>query len=190
MSTVITAETVTPAPAPRRNFKLVPTGSSLSLASDRKICTNTSKVGQQFETRLTKDVMGSDGVLIPEGTVATGEIASIGNSDPGIAVNISSLTFGGRTYPVTSQVIYAEVDRVQTSSNGNGGKILVGAGLGALLGRMIGGDTKSTVIGAVGGAAAGGVIANTGTTQYAHCVPSGGQIVARLTEPLRLASAN
>ena len=168
----------------------MPTGSSLSLASDTKICTNTSKVGQQFETRLTKDVMGPDGVLIPEGTIATGQIASIGKSDPGIAVNISSLTFGGRTYPVESQVIYTEVDRVQTSSNRSGGKIIAGAGLGALLGRMIGGDTKSTVIGAVGGAAAGGVLANAGTTQYAHCVPSGGQIVARLTQPLRLASAN
>jgi hypothetical protein len=189
-STVTTVETAPPSPAPRRNFNMVPTGSSLDLASSRKLCTNTSKVGQQFETRLTKDVMGPDGVLIPEGTVATGQIASIGKSDPGIAINISSLTFAGRTYPVGSQVIYTEVDRVQTSSNGSAGKIVAGAGLGALLGRVIGGDTKSTVIGAVGGAAAGGVLANAGSTQYAHCVPSGGQIVARLTEPLRLASAN
>ncbi|MGH9419447.1 MAG: glycine zipper 2TM domain-containing protein [Thermoanaerobaculia bacterium] len=183
-----TVETVSP--ALRRNFYLVPTGSSLDLASNQKVCTNTSKVGQQFETRLTKDVMGPDGVLIPEGTVATGRIASIGKSDPGIAINISSLTYGGRTYPVGSEVIYTEVDRVQTSSRGSAGKIVAGAGLGALLGRMIGGDTKSTVIGAVGGAAAGGVLANAGTTRYAHCVPSGGQIVARLTAPLRLASAN
>jgi glycine zipper 2TM protein len=191
-STVATTETVVPAPAPttRRSFNMVPTGSSLDLASNQKICTNTSKVGQQFETRLTKSVVGPDGVLIPEGTLATGRVASIGKSDPGIAVDISSLTFGGRTYPVGSQVIYTEVDRVQTSSRATGGKIVAGAGLGALLGRMIGGDTKSTVIGAVGGAAAGGVLANAGTTQYAHCVPNGGQIVARLTEPLRLASAN
>jgi glycine zipper 2TM protein len=191
-STVATTGSLVPAPVSgqRRNFNMVPTGSSLDLVSSRKLCTNTSKVGEQFETRLTKNVMGPDGVLIPEGTLATGRVASIGPSDPGIAIDISSLTFGGRTYPVGSQVIYTEVDRVQTSSRATGGKIVAGAGLGALLGRMIGGDTKSTVIGAVGGAAAGGVLANAGTTQYAHCVPSGGQIVARLTEPLRVASAN
>lgn len=182
----VSDEVVSPRRSSARTSNVVPVGSSLALTSDREVCNSSSKVGQSFGVSLAKDVTGPDGVMLPEGTKATAQIASVSKDDPGLGIRIASLTFGGRTYPVSSETVYTQVDRVQTSSHGSAAKIAVGAGMGALLGRVLGGNAKSTVIGAVGGAAAGGVIANTRTTGYARCIPSGGQILARLTEPLRV----
>jgi hypothetical protein len=54
-----------------------------------------------------------------------------------------------------------------------------------VLGQILGHKTKSTVIGAGAGAAAGAVIANR-NADYDGCVPLGGRITIRLTEPLTI----
>ncbi|HZJ01025.1 MAG TPA: YMGG-like glycine zipper-containing protein, partial [Gemmatimonadaceae bacterium] len=59
------------------------------------------------------------------------------------------------------------------------------AAIGAVLGQILGHKTKSTVIGAGAGAAAGAVIANR-NADYDGCVPDGGRITIRLTEPLTI----
>jgi uncharacterized protein YcfJ len=96
------------------------------------------------------------------------------------------VTFGGKTYPVTAETTYAQVDQVRAETRGNDTKkVVTGAAIGAVLGQIFGHSTKSTVIGAAGGAAAGAVVANR-NANYDGCVPSGGRITIRLTEPLTI----
>jgi uncharacterized protein YcfJ len=64
-------------------------------------------------------------------------------------------------------------------------KVAAGAAIGAVLGQIFGHKTKSTVIGAAAGGAAGAVVASR-NANYDGCVPSGGRITIRLTEPLTI----
>jgi hypothetical protein len=63
--------------------------------------------------------------------------------------------------------------------------VVGGIAAGALLGRILGRDTRSTVIGAAAGAAAGTIVAM-GTARTAGCIPAGGTIGIRLNAPLRM----
>lgn len=172
---------------PSRAWLVLPSGSELELESGERICTNTSNVGDVFDATLSEPVIRANGTVIPSGAVARGEVTSV---NPGvgkkgeIAINIQSITFDGRTYPLSSRVTHADVKRIRTGSR-SAGKVAAGAGVGAILGQAIGRDARGTVIGATGGAAAGAVLAGRGRT-YSQCVPDGGRITAELVQPLRI----
>lgn len=96
---------------------LIPAGSKFSFASDERICTTTGNVVGRFSTRLAEDIVGPIGVVIPKGAIATGLVAAGANgaSDkPERAIHIRSLTFGGRTYNVSSEVTAAKLDKKRT----------------------------------------------------------------------------
>ena len=174
-----------------RAVGVVSVGSEISLASGQRVCTNTNSVGDRFTAQIADPVMGANGTVIPAGATATVSISSLHQSkgtgdNIEIGLRVESITFGGKTYQVTSETTYAQVDRVRAESRGDDvKKVATGAAIGAILGQIFGGKTKSTVIGAAGGAAAGAVIANR-NANYDGCVPSGGRITIRLTEPLTI----
>ncbi|MEO8576969.1 MAG: YMGG-like glycine zipper-containing protein [Gemmatimonadales bacterium] len=174
-----------------RAVGVVSTGSEISLAAGQRVCTNTNSVGDRFTAQISDPVMGANGTVIPAGATATVSISSLHQSKNSsdnieIGLRVESITFGGRTYQVTSETTYAQVDRVRAQSRGDDvKKVATGAAIGAVLGQIFGGKTKSTVIGAAGGAAAGAVIANR-NANYDGCVPSGGRITIRLTGPLTI----
>lgn len=177
----------------RRAHAFISSGSELTLASSPKVCTNKASVGDRFETRLVNDVVGSNGAIIPKGATATAVVSSVAArtrdaNDLGMGLEIESVSFSGRTYPVSSRVTSAQFDRVRSSSRGSDlAKVAAGTLLGAGVGRVVGRNTRSTVIGAVGGAAAGAVLASP-SGALNKCVPSGGLITARLVQPLEIAS--
>lgn len=169
---------------------LIPAGSNIELTSDDQVCSSTSSVGDTFTTRVAENIVGPYGILIPKGSIATAEVFtkqndSRTNSDADVGVRIQSVTVSGRTYPIESLVTSSDVTKVRRAHN-DAGKVIAGAGVGAVLGRVLGRDTRSTVIGAVGGAAAGAVVARQ-TAKTESCIPDGGRITAKLTEPLRVA---
>jgi hypothetical protein len=169
----------------------VSAGSEISLASGQRVCTNTNKVGDKFTAQISNPVMGANGTVIPVGATALVSIASLKKSERSgdqieIGLTVESITFDGRTYAVSSETTYAEVDRVRVQSRGDDArKVATGAAIGAVLGGILGGKTKSTVIGAATGAAAGAVVANR-NADYEGCIPDGGRITIRLSEPLTL----
>lgn len=183
-------ETVTPG-ATERPLGVVSAGSEISLASGQRVCTNTNKVGDRFTASISNPVMGANGTVIPVGATALVSIASLKKSERSgdqieIGLTVESITFDGRTYAVSSETTYAEVDRVRVQSRGDDArKVATGAAIGAVLGGILGGKTKSTVIGAATGAAAGAVVANR-NADYEGCIPDGGRITIRLSEPLTL----
>jgi hypothetical protein len=167
-------------------------GSYLSLLAGQRVCTNTNTVGDRFTATLSSAVSGSNGVIIPAGATAVVEVTSLKRSDQagdnmGIGLVVRSVTFGGKTYPVDGQIASAQVEQVKASDNHDAAKVLGGAAVGAILGRIFSGKskTKGTVIGAAGGAAAGAVLAHQ-TEHYDACIPSGGRISLKLDEPLTI----
>ena len=183
-------ERVTPSGS-ERAVGVVSVGSEISLAAGQRVCTNTNSVGDKFTAQIADPVMGANGTVIPAGATATVAISSLQQSkragdDIEIGLRVESISFGGKTYQVTSETTYAQVDKVRAESRSDDvKKVATGAAIGAVLGQIFGGKTKSTVIGAAGGAAAGAVIASR-NANYDGCVPSGGRITIRLTEPLTI----
>jgi hypothetical protein len=157
------------------------------------VCTNTASVGDRFDAVLVEQVTAPSGAVIPKGATAVALVSSVQNSKAqngdGIDLQIESLTFNGRTYPVRSKVTDTELDRVRSTSRGSDlAKVATGTVLGAGMGRILGRNTRSTVIGAASGAAAGAVLANRSQT-YNTCLPDGGRIIAELVQPLTIDAA-
>jgi hypothetical protein len=164
-------------------------GSEISLNSGQRVCTNTYAVGDRFTASVAESVHGSNGVSIPAGATAVIEVTSAkrsdnANDDIQLELVVRSIAFNGKTYPVSSTVTYAQVDKVRDGSTSNDAKkVATGAVIGAIAGQILGKRTKSTVIGAATGAAAGAVVAGV-TAKYDGCVPSGGRISLTLSEAM------
>jgi hypothetical protein len=160
-------------------------GSTLNLTSGSKICTNTSHVGEHFTATLSNAVTGSNGAVIPAGATADVEVTELKRSENAndnvvMGFRVTSVRFGGHTYPVSATTSYAEVNKVKNQPRGKDvQKVVGGAAIGAIAGQILGHSTKATVIGAaVGGAAGAGAAA--ATANYEGCVNSGGKITATL----------
>ena len=160
-------------------------GSTLNLTSGSKICTNTNKVGDHFTATVTDAITGSNGAVIPAGATADVEVTELKrsenvNDNVVMGFRVTSVRFGGHTYPVSATTSYAQVNKVKNQpKNKDIQKVVGGAAIGAIAGQILGKSTKATVIGAaVGGAAGAGAAA--ATANYEGCVYSGGKITATL----------
>jgi hypothetical protein len=168
-----------------RQVGTIPAGSTLNLASNDRICTNTNKVGQRFNATVTNAITGSNGAVIPEGATATVEVTELKrsenvNDNVVMGFRVVAVSFGGHTYPVSATTSYAQVDRVKNQPKSKDvQKVAGGAAIGAIAGQILGKSTKSTIIGGAIGAAAGAGAAAT-TSNYEGCVSSGGKITATL----------
>ena len=167
----------------------IASGSEISLFAGQRVCTNTYAVGDRFTASVAESVQGSNGVAIPAGATAVIEVTSMkrsenANDDIQFEFVVRSIAFNGKTYPINSTVTYAQVEKVRNGDASNDGKkVATGAVIGAIAGQIFGHKTKSTVIGAATGAAAGAVVAGM-TGKVDGCVPSGGRLSLRLTQPM------
>lgn len=185
-TTTSSGNTVTRTPAgSAARVGTIPAGATLNLASGSKICTNTNRVGERFNATLTSAVTGSNGAVIPAGATATVEVTELKRSENAndnvvMGFRVVSVTFNGRTYPVSATTSYAQVNKVRNQPKSKDvQKVVGGAAIGAIAGQILGKSTKATVIGAaVGGAAGAGAAA--ATANYEGCVNSGGRITATL----------
>jgi len=136
-------------------------------------------------------VSGSNGATIPAGADVTLEVTNLKrceNMNDKIVMEfaVKSVTFGGKTYPVSGTVSSADVERVRNQPKSKDAqKVATGAVVGAIAGQIFGKSTKSTIIGAAAGAAAGGAVAGA-TSNYEGCVPEGGAIAVDLSAPLQV----
>jgi hypothetical protein len=148
-----------PEPVPRL---VIPAETTLFFVMDEGISTKNNTAGDQFTLSLSEDVTdAAGGVLLAAGTQAVGVISeaaeSPGSDQPAVLrFTVESVVYENQLVPLAGQVVETEVqgdDR--TSGTETAAKIGGGAAAGALLGRVIGGDTRDAVVGAVAGAAAG-----------------------------------
>src|SRR5215213_3856800 len=87
----------------------IPSGSSLALRSNSRVCTNTYTVGQTFSATVANSVEGSNGASIPSGATVTLEVTQLKRSENAndkiiMEFAVRSVSFGGKTYPVSGTV--------------------------------------------------------------------------------------
>ena len=197
--TTPSGNTIVKAPASGINNEgtvgVVSAGTNITLSSGQRVCTNTNSIGDRITATLAESVTGSNGVVIPAGATAVLEITSLGRSNQAgenmnIGLVVRSIAYGGKTYPVNGEIVSAGVEQVKASDNNDATKVAGGAVVGAILGRILSGRSKTqgTIIGAAGGAAAGAVLAHQ-TAKYDACLPSGGRVVVRLDSPMSIQGA-
>ncbi|MBA2688113.1 MAG: hypothetical protein H0U64_08425 [Gemmatimonadaceae bacterium] len=164
---------------------LIAAGSTLNLSSSSRICTNTNNVGDRFTATVRESISGSNGAVIPAGASVQVEVTQLKRSENAndnviMGFRVVSVSFGGKTYPVSATTSYAQVDKIKNQPSGKDAqKVATGAAIGAIAGQILGKNTKSTVIGGAVGAAAGAGAA-AATANYEGCVPSGGRITVTL----------
>ena len=202
------ATTPKPAPAPtttasgntvergtagsERSVATIPAGTTISFTSNERVCTNTKKVGDTF-TATVSEAVSAGGATIPAGATANVRVTELKHSENAndnvvVGLAVTSISYGGKTYPVDAATSYAKVDKVRNSSRGNDAKkVLGGAIAGAIIGQAVGKDTKGTVIGGAAGAAAG-TAAAAATANYEGCVPQGGRITVQLNTPAQMSA--
>lgn len=174
-----------------RSMGTIAAGSTVSLSSSTRVCTNTHKVGDRFTATVRNSVTGTNGAVIPAGATATVEITSLRRSNNAndpivVGVAIRSVSFGGRTYAVSGTTTTAQVDRVRSSTTRDDvKKVATGAAIGAIAGQILGRDTRATVTGAAAGAAVGAGAA-VATGNYEGCIPTGGNISVSLDNSVQV----
>lgn len=170
---------------------VIAAGSTLNLSSSSRICTNTNKVGDRFTATVRESISGSNGAVIPAGASAQVEVTQLKRSENAndnvvMGFRVISVTFGGKTYPVSATTSYAQVDKIKNQPSGKDAqKVATGAAIGAIAGQILGKNTKSTVIGGAIGAAAGAGAA-AATSNYEGCVPDGGRITVTLNSGVQV----
>ena len=169
----------------------LPSGTTLYLASNAKVCTNTNKVGDTFTATLNNAV-SSGGVTIPAGSQVKLEVTSLKRSENAndnivMGFRVVSVNVRGTSYPLDGTVSAASsIEKVRNQSKGKDvQKVATGAVLGAIAGQVIGKNTKGTVIGAAAGAAAG-TAAAAATANYEGCLPNGGALSVTTTAPTQI----
>lgn len=169
----------------------IASGTSLALRSNARVCTNTYTVGQTFTATTSESTSGTNGATIPAGAIVNLEVTNLKRSE-NVRDNIvmefavKSVSFGGRTYPVSATVADAQIDKIRNEPKSKDvQKVVGGAIVGAIAGRILGGSTKGTVIGAGAGAAAGAGVA-AGTANYEGCVADGSTMHITLNSPVQV----
>jgi len=149
-------------PAARRAVT-IPAGTAIKVRTIDFIDVDKTQAGAKFRGAIDDPIMLGGDVVVPRGAdvVLVASKVQQGGKMKGsdlIELKVTAIKVGGRSYPVVTTVS-------ETKTGGEGkktaGKVLGGAGLGAIVGGIAGGG-KGAGIGALVGGAGGTIIAASG----------------------------
>jgi len=162
-----------PKPKPRPKAPAAPSplalaaGTFIDAAMSDSINSRHDKPGKTVDARVAHDVKDQAGrVVIPAGSVVKLTVTALApaenksSKDGKLDFAVNTVTVNGRVYALD-----AEVDPVEHVLKGRGvtggdvAKVGAGTAIGAIGGRLIGGNTKGAVIGGLVGAGAGTAVA-------------------------------
>jgi hypothetical protein len=176
------------------NVGTIAAGTTIALTSNQRICTDSNKVGDTFTATVANPVVGSNGAVIPAGSLVSGHVTALGASKAvGQTVTFSlafdNLAVNGTNYPISAAL--AGTPALQqhrtTGAGTDAAKVGGGAVAGAIIGGLIGHNVKGAVIGGAAGAAAGGGVA-VATGKFDACLPPGGKMNISLTSDQQIRS--
>jgi hypothetical protein len=132
----------------------IPAGTLLNVRTSEPLDSRRAQVGTMFQATVAGDVYQGNVLAIPRGAVLTGQVTGVRKpgdlaGKAGLQLQMTSLSLGGQTYPVTTDAWTGEGPGKGGYSTAN---TAGGAALGASIGAIAGGG-----IGAAVGAVAGGV---------------------------------
>ena len=177
-------------PDDRDDAPFIPAGTLIDLTLDEELSTESSSTGDRFTATVERPITVDDYLMIEAGTKVAGLVTAVQKPDgdrPGvIKLDVVSVELPGGVVPLEAEVQSVETEIEKGSSTAeDAARIGVTTAAGAILGRVIGGSTESTVIGAAVGAAAGTAIVLTSGDDRA-VLARGSTMTIRLLEPLRL----
>ena len=164
-------------------------GTLIELRTDEAITSKRAQNGSPIEFTVIKDVLAGGVVAIPRGATMHGviaEVSQVGRGDFGgsskLAIQLTSLDLGGRSYPVESDMFRIQGPNKAGSTAGNaiaGG--LIGTIIGCAVGRGAG-----CAIGAGAGVAAGAAASAASNGPQAW-IPAEARVDFHLADPLTVA---
>ena len=175
-------------PSLRYETVTVPRGTEFEATLNQELSTKINRVGDRFSATLDYPVTDGRHVLVPAGATIHGRVTAAGKSrhsgEKELRVEVTAISAYGSTYPIEATITEASARKKKHTSTGKTAlKIGIGTVAGGILGRVIGGDSKGTLIGAAAGAVAGTAVGL--GTRGSHAVIDAGAVLRfRLDEPL------
>ncbi len=164
---------------------VVPADSVLGLQIERTVSSETARVEDRVEARVTRDVRVGDRVAIPAGSVVQGSVMEVERGGKvkerarlGIRFHTVVLADGSRLNIRTDSVVREGASPANESAAKIGGAAVGGAILGAILG----GGKGAIIGGSVG--AAGGTAATMAGGRNAAVLPAGTTVSVRVQQPV------
>jgi len=179
----------TAAPAVPESVRVtVPQGTEVDVTLSADVGSGTSQVGDSVTATTTSPVVIGDRVAIPAGSTLHGRVTDVVAGTKGLKISekggVVVLAFDTvRTPQGSSTPISASITRIAGSKGKTAGIIGGSTAGGALLGKILGGETKDAAVGAVLGGAIGTGIA-AGTKGKELKIPAGTQLTMILDRDL------
>jgi hypothetical protein len=157
----------------------------LGLQTETRLSSETARVEDRVEARVTRDVKVGDRVAIPSGAHAIGSVMQVERGGKFkekamIGVRFHTLVLAdGTRLPISTETIYRYGEAPGNASAAKVGGAAVG---GAILGAILGG-AKGAAIGATAGAG-GGTAAVMAGDRNAATLPAGTPMTVRLVQPV------
>ena len=176
---------------PQRTFEelIVSADSVIGLQTENRITSETARIEDRVEARVTRDVKVGDRVAIPAGARAIGSVMQVERGGKfkerarlGIRFHTLVLADGTRV-AISTDTIYRDGEAPGNRSAAKVGGAAVG---GAILGAILGG-AKGAVIGSTAGAGAGTAAVMAGD-RNAATLPAGTPMTVRLMAPVTVTS--
>ena len=164
---------------------VVPASSVVGLKVETSLSSETARVEDRVEARVTRDVMADDRLAIPAGTRVLGDVTLVERGGKmkdkaRLGVRFHTLVLADGTHvPFRTDAIEREGSSPGSESARKIGGAAVG---GAILGAILGG-AKGAAIGGATGAGAGSAVVMAGD-RNAATLPSGTVVTVRLTSPV------
>ena len=157
----------------------------IGLQTETRLSSETARVEDRVEARVSRDVKVGDSIAIPAGSRAIGSVIQVERGGKfkerarlGIRFHTLVLADGTRL-PITTETIFRDGD---APGKGSTAKVGGGAVAGAILGAILGG-AKGAAIGASTGAGAGTAAVMAGDRSAAE-FPAGTEVTARMLSPV------
>jgi hypothetical protein len=170
---------------PRYVEVVVPASAVIGLQVDRALSSETAKVEDRIEARVTRDVMADGQRAIPAGSKMLGSVVLVDRGGKmkdaaRLGVRFHTLVLAdGTELPLRTETIYRDGDSPGNESSRKVGGAAVG---GAILGAILGGG-KGAVLGGAAGAAGGTAAVMAGGRNPAT-LPAGTVVTARVAGPV------
>jgi hypothetical protein len=178
-------EAPAPAAAPELVELVIPSDAVLGLQIERTISSETARIEDRVEARVTRDVRVGDRVAIPAGSIVQGSVSEVERGGKvkerarlGIRFHTVVLDNGSRLNIKTDAVMREGSSPAKESAAKIGGAAIGGAILGAILG-----GGKGAVIGGATGAA-GGTAATMASERNPAVLTAGTTVSVRVQQPV------
>ncbi|MFN2432532.1 MAG: YMGG-like glycine zipper-containing protein [Gemmatimonadota bacterium] len=174
-----------------RNGHMLPSGYEFPVTLTTEIGTENTNVGDRVIGRVSQDLTHQGRIVVAQGSQVQGTVTRVDDADRGqdsksyLELDFDTLLLtDGSQYPLDAQLSQYQA-RFENDDDDTLKGAAVGAGAGAILGQVLGGDTGATVLGAVIGGAAGAVIESQTTGQDVS-IPAGTTLWLNVAQPLTI----